>query len=572
MTDLIPIIAEDQGDGTAQMRRMVPAEHLEAVQRLFDWLPPDSVFISNGAGVVGAIRLGPGCTLARLGAESIGSLTREQQRDNLGLPALFAAKAAAIHGHEFVDAITDINWSTLEDDRMLVRRGGAFVWVDEPTGGGSGTSGLENPLDEDLDLGGFAIVDGDVELLKVQDGKIYLNAKEIFGFDVTGATEGEVPRFDETVGEAGEFVSALPKVGDLVGGAPGSLLVVGNDQRVAESSAIADNGTNLFFPELPTSDPNVAGAAWLDGSAVMVSAGPTAGAAWSATPASPFSLSGTEGEQDFTPTTQDTTLTNDGAGSIDWTASTGVPWMTVSPASGSLAAGESVVVTATSVQAELANLSDGTTSGAITFAGAGVPNITRALSVDVAAAVVPTNRAAVFADDPTKYGTATWAPTAQDYTIRVRANFGGTDDSPVLGGDIYADLGLIKKGSNEFQLWVNGAGLTTTGLTIVNGTYSTYELAKVGTTITVKKDDVTTDTFTTSNSVPTSAFAIRIGALISGNANGMEGSIDFIELIDPNDDTNTAVFNFNADDFANSHAPSTVPDGANVGGVTFEDA
>lgn len=49
----------------------------------------------------------------------------------------------------------------------------------------------------------------------------------------------------------------------------------------------------------------------------------------------------------FSPATKTLTLSNDGASTINWNSNPGVPWLSVSPASGSLAAGANVTVTVT---------------------------------------------------------------------------------------------------------------------------------------------------------------------------------------------------------------------------------
>ena len=62
-------------------------------------------------------------------------------------------------------------------------------------------------------------------------------------------------------------------------------------------------------------------------------------------PMEPFVASGVAGGG-FAPASQTYTLTNSGSASLDWTASSDVPWLDVSPVSGSLGPGASVLVTA----------------------------------------------------------------------------------------------------------------------------------------------------------------------------------------------------------------------------------
>ncbi len=336
------------------------------------------------------------------------------------------------------------------------------------------------------------------------------------------------------------------------------------------SGAYEHDGSNYYLPLLPTTDPGVAGALWSNNGVLSVAAGPAPVFAWSLLPADSFDVSGSEGQQDFTPAALAYTISNDGNQPLSWTATSTDAWISLSPASGVLAAGATVAVTATAVQATLATLPAGTEPATITFAAASVSDITRTATATVVGA--PTNRAAVFANNAAQYGLINWAPSTQDYTIRVRTTFTGTDDSPVFGGDIYANIGLIKKSSKELQFWIDGGAYTSDGFVLGTGVYYLLEIEKVGNTITFKKDGVVTGaTASSSNTIPTVGFDMRIGAMVNGSANPMEGSIDYIEFIDPADDTRTAVFSMNADNFDNSHPGSTVQNGSNVGGVTFED-
>ena len=236
-TDLTPLIVQNLGEGTGKVRRITNEEVIEVARLLLDWLPENSVLVRGGGGSpAGAIRITPGQSLGRLGGDSIASLGPADMRTLLELPELFDAKAALNHAHLF-QQISNIDWSTLQDGRILAREGGQFVWIPTPTGGGSGgsTSGLTNPLGEDLDLDGNRIMDGDVEVLKVQGGKLYILQKEVFTFDVTGATEGMVPRFSE---DSGEYEGENPKVTDLRGETEGKFLMVGpNGGGVVEVDA-----------------------------------------------------------------------------------------------------------------------------------------------------------------------------------------------------------------------------------------------------------------------------------------------------------------------------------------------
>lgn len=82
-------------------------------------------------------------------------------------------------------------------------------------------------------------------------------------------------------------------------------------------------------------------------------------------PVAPFTSSGTVGGP-FTPASQVFTLTNSGATALNWSAVKTQPWVTLSAASGSLAAGASTTVTAT-INALANSLAGGNFSDTVTF-------------------------------------------------------------------------------------------------------------------------------------------------------------------------------------------------------------
>jgi hypothetical protein len=86
----------------------------------------------------------------------------------------------------------------------------------------------------------------------------------------------------------------------------------------------------------------------------------------------------------FTPLSQTWTLTNTGNASLTWTAATGVPWLTIVPASGTLASGASIPVTAT-INAGAAALASGHYTDNVTFANTtnGNGDTTRAADLTV---------------------------------------------------------------------------------------------------------------------------------------------------------------------------------------------
>lgn len=102
-----------------------------------------------------------------------------------------------------------------------------------------------------------------------------------------------------------------------------------------------------------------------------------------ATPLTGLSSSGNVGGP-FTPSSQDFVLQNTGGSSLNWTAAAGQTWVTVTPASGTLAAGATATV-AVSINAGANALTAGTYSDTVTFTNAtnGNGTSTRAVGLNV---------------------------------------------------------------------------------------------------------------------------------------------------------------------------------------------
>jgi len=118
---------------------------------------------------------------------------------------------------------------------------------------------------------------------------------------------------------------------------------------------------------------------------LTVTAAPVAGSL-SITPAGGLTSTGTFGGP-FTPPSQAYQLSNPGGTSINWTATNAPSWVTVSPASGTLAAGASPTTVTVSLNTSANSLAASTTpyTGAVTFTNAtnGTGNTTRAVSLTV---------------------------------------------------------------------------------------------------------------------------------------------------------------------------------------------
>lgn len=119
--------------------------------------------------------------------------------------------------------------------------------------------------------------------------------------------------------------------------------------------------------------------------AAIAALGSTA-ASLTVTPGTGFSASGPVGGP-FSPTSQVYTLRNTGSNSLNWQAQDNVAWASVSPASGTLAAGNQTTVTVSLNSTAAAALASGGYSGTVTFTNTtnGNGNTVRALNLTVSA-------------------------------------------------------------------------------------------------------------------------------------------------------------------------------------------
>ena len=208
-------------------------------------------------------------------------------------------------------------------------------------------------------------------------------------------------------------------------------------------------------------------------------------------PGGAFAASGALGGP-FTPSAKTYTLSNSSAVALNWTAVKTQPWLTVAPASGALAPGATVTVTAT-LNAAATSLAAGLASDTITFRNLnnGVTQ-TRAVSVDV---TPPRFLYYALDTDPGWPRTGQWAfghPTGggglsygfPDPTNGATgANVFGVnlagDYAVTVGGPYYVTLGPINLTNIastrlQFQRWLNSDYQT--------WAYATIEVSTNGTT------------------------------------------------------------------------------------------
>ncbi len=159
------------------------------------------------------------------------------------------------------------------------------------------------------------------------------------------------------------------------------------------------------------------------GSYTVVTASPVL----AVTPATGFSSSGASGGGTFLPLSANYTLTNNGTGTMSWTASKTAGWLSLSNSSGTLAAGASTMITASINTANANSLTVATYDDVITFTNGsnGMGNTTRAVSLLVTAGVptapVAPSVAALPAYSAGTSKSLSWptVSTATGYTIQV---------------------------------------------------------------------------------------------------------------------------------------------------------
>lgn len=183
-----------------------------------------------------------------------------------------------------------------------------------------------------------------------------------------------------------------------------------------------------------------------------------------------------------------------------------------------------------------------------------------------------TNRVAVFAANATQYGLLNWAPSTQNFDIEFGFTPAGSGDRVVVGGQTYLNFMTQLKGSGEMQFFIDGTAVTSSGLSLVPGTYAEIRIRRTGNSVEFYKADTLINTQALVKDVPIgAAYPVRIGTSVD-ITNPFNGTIDYVRLIDPADDTNTYVATMDSDNFNNSHPGSNVANGTNQGGVTFQDA
>jgi len=232
-------------------------------------------------------------------------------------------------------------------------------------------------------------------------------------------------------------------------------------------------------------------------------------------PAGGLTSTGTFGGP-FTPSSQAYTLTNTGTAPINWTAAKGQTWVTLSAASGTLAAGATATVTA-SINAGANTLAASSTSYAdtVTFTNTtnGTGNTTRAVSLRVNAASVALSSIAISGLSSVNEGatatytaTATWSDSSTTtVTPTWSTSLGSISASGVLTapsvtanqtatvGASYASGGVTRTASVSVTI-VNATG--TLDSIAINGASSVNEGATATYTATATWSDGTTTSVT----------------------------------------------------------------------------
>lgn len=216
MSQLLPVIVRvGQGGAEDALERLSDADREAHYRAVAGWMPAHSV-LARGSASPAAIQLGPATVLGRTGSGGVAALSSGDLSALLGLPGLLAGKANLIHGHDFRNAVTGIDWTTLQDGRILARIGGAFVWIPIPTGGGGGGGGITSPLTAELDIGLQAIVSGEEELIRFSGGGLTICGRPFPKFSPDDPDEGSV-----WIYRGGEWEPGVLSGAGLLPGTPG---------------------------------------------------------------------------------------------------------------------------------------------------------------------------------------------------------------------------------------------------------------------------------------------------------------------------------------------------------------
>ncbi|MEM9378403.1 MAG: hypothetical protein AAGB93_00540 [Planctomycetota bacterium] len=259
MTELhYPVLLEvtagtpGQPDARGTLRRTLPNELVFAARELLSWMPAHTVLVRNGQ-VLTALQMQPGTVVGRTLAGATSPLGRTDLEAILDLVARLGEKAdtehvhtiAQItglttvlegvsrngHDHPFSD-IRDIDFATLAEGRVLGFQGGQFRFLNQLGGGG----GLGNPLSADLDLGGNALVDGPVSLLRRAGSRVQLGGRLLPVFAESAPDDGEVWVF-----EVDQFVHRRLSAAEVNLAAIAGLTADDVQEAIAALKAITDD-------------------------------------------------------------------------------------------------------------------------------------------------------------------------------------------------------------------------------------------------------------------------------------------------------------------------------------------
>lgn len=178
--------------------------------------------------------------------------------------------------------------------------------------------------------------------------------------------------------------------------------------------------------------------------------------------------------------------------------------------------------------------------------------------------------AAGFHDDPASYGEITWASSGQAFEVKAKARFTSTaPNRAIIGGQHTSDFLLQRTAAGGINFYVDGQNYGSPADSVPLNEDVEVHATWSSTVATIAVDGVEVFSAPTTGLVPTAPYTLRVGRGISVD-HPMDGIIWDLELIDPADDTNTAVFLLDeqvAGKFLNSHPGSTVGDATITGEI-----
>ena len=180
----------------------------------------------------------------------------------------------------------------------------------------------------------------------------------------------------------------------------------------------------------------------------------------------------------FTPASSSFTLSNTGTGSLNWTATNTTNWLTLSPSSGTLAAGANTTVTAT-LNPAANSLSGGSYSDVITFTnatdGAGTTTASVSLTVQTVPSAPVLNAQSTYTRGTTDTFSWTAVAGAASYTVQIATtpNFANPLATQTVSSPSASFINLTNGATYYYRVLAQNAAGTSTYSNVTSSTQDT---------------------------------------------------------------------------------------------------